>query len=806
MTETQSQSESRFVFTDWRVTTNAFLVLADGNGHNVARRFLVVRSGVTAQLPLHLTFAVAQYRQDVVLQLYRTATNFDYVDVGTHRCSAFLPPAVDPEVPVPTPESFGCGTLHTCDLGARSSSLGDHTLELQAGPLQTSRQPCGGDSIYLAGIIAVEGYWAEGPAYFVASSTSVSSGNGVLVGTATLQLITSTGTSSTQRIKVADLDGGGVVLPRQGPKLGVATSLPLQTMSSATADAVICEADDVTAFDMHHGIGNGQRRACVLAIDGGGTRECTTVDEYHSFCFDDIDCAGFTTIVRNVGTTASPLVVEEPLFLHDVDHSYRATDAAEAAALGGTATLFYAKRAEANRTCRFRVGDASGRVAVYLAQSFFTGAFAQVHVVDTAGNRLTRQECGRTKQFAAGVFGTESACDQYVLCDEVTVQAEATLEVSFSETLWQASCDKGVSAFATFSPAEATDALIIPQLTAADGFSVRSLIVPATSAARYNVNVFVIGADVAFLRVLQTAFECQSEECRRGPIIAIRAVSEQYVLSGAPTADLAVMGSCGGTETFANGVSGLSGQCALNFDCTDSPLQLNAGSSFTGIVAISVDAAALRATTRPFTTRSICSEFNAAVYARAVDAVEGVPVFPLSVTIDEMRPLLAVAAGQLNSDAASFVGDGSAGSLPITADRTVARVLTYGPRSDLRDMTIVRWNADDAAVRNGLAANAAFGCIGDSVTGTTTTCRVPVPARANFVRVRVAQTDFAANAVTVGFEATDSTAVQTRVCGAADSFLGLWPALGVRQVPRLCQHLSARDHGNYRQRRRLRAQ
>jgi hypothetical protein len=74
-----------------------------------------------------------------------------------------------------------------------------------------------------------------------------------------------------------------------------------------------------------------------------------------------------------------------------------------------------------------------------------------------------------------------------------------------------------------------------------------------------------------------------------------------------------------------------------------------------------------------------------------------------------------------------------------------------------------------------LHPNDTFACIVDNVFANVHKCIVPVPSGSNFIAVRVAQSDFLANSVTVRFLDESGAAVAEKPvteCGAASPFVG----------------------------------
>ena len=176
----------------------------------------------------------------------------------------------------------------------------------------------------------------------------------------------------------------------------------------------ICEADDVSSFDPHAGIGVGESAVCAITLsDGVSTRNCLSMEDFQIVCARTLECVGYTTRFVSVNglprTSPDAVFVEQPVLLHYRTPGFTPWSNVTAAQLHGLhptsgtldAMMYYAKSLPANRTCRYEVQE-RGDMSIYLQQSFFKSSFAQIFVTDPVLQRRRQvKECGDVATFAA---------------------------------------------------------------------------------------------------------------------------------------------------------------------------------------------------------------------------------------------------------------------------------------------------------------------------------------------------------------------------------------------------------------------
>jgi hypothetical protein len=457
------------------------------------------------------------------------------------------------------------------------------------------------------------------------------------------------------------------------------------------------------------------------------------------------------------------------------------------------------KPSEEQRACVATLAN-SGIVTVLVQQtSLAANTFAVFN-----GEALVAQ-CGGSWPFAGGAFGRTSACDVWMVCYEGRTLARDTLRVVVSATTTGGGCESGAVGVVFSTVFDSNDATRAPEPALPALLTVRALrhAFPHRAFIRNSrrafVHVFVLRAQQVVLAVAQTGFDCartQGGSCTGGSAVEL-AVGSTVLLT------------CGGASPFLGGVAGASDQCLRprfcgmpaslpsgstgtaptvtptssnssngeddwsDFFTDDGPFVASSGAlanssalaadGFTGWIRLNVDIASIRSAS------SLCPHFAATIFASpAVAPGDGFSGFVLRAGGGAFALVAAPADGSL----AGIASRGWADAFPLSA---LASTLNPDDARRLLVVNISTYADRVAAAGDGITS---FACIMDWISGDAGTCTVAVPAGANFVEIRVAQTAFApesGNKVAVlQFGRMSVThPVEKVVCGSSLGFSGL---------------------------------
>jgi uncharacterized membrane protein YgcG len=795
-----------------------------------AKRFLRSRT-VPSATNYHLSWRVANYRTDTQLSLYRTLeqTAHATVAVGGTECAELERFGLPGSKPAVRPPPV-CGAAALCDLARPDHHVGEHIFGITAAPPYSAAAQCNSPSSF-AGVVAIDGTFADVASYFIVQLNDQSAGNfpsETMVANGQLQDPGATypatvafrgyqayaaGVSLT-RLRRAEADRTRPIplAPQitttvtEDPavsSLATGETVVLPPLIPGTASATLCELRDITAYTLRHSaIGIGSTAACQVTVDGA-RRACKTLDEYQRACDELPGCTGFTA--RLVAPVDEPLSAqiqfnEEGITLFTDHPGYRALTAAQMSEFGATTrgVIFYERVVREARRCSFPTQDAAS-VAIFVAQTSYSTSYVQVYLKPfaTSGTRVLVKQCGGIQSFDAtatesgtsSYFGADEDCGTYALCYESPLlEPGMVIEVEAASTVSQASCPYSLSVLAEAhaSPVcpfnRTVDDLFGNQLyipVDVSSFTGRDLYVAPTSQDSVQITVYVHNASLATLRVLQTAYSCHEE----GRPCTAPSVLFGYRPLGSTAAVLAA--TCGGSEPFANG-EGLSGQCELGYDCSANVTVFPG--VFTGLLTVTVDSTFIGAVAQTFTLPDSCTSFTATVYASSGNnastlEVAGVPVFPLGAA-GESLPLLAfdssepAVSGYSATEFARFILVGNAtGTEAEVAVPSATELFEFGDVSRVLAGHYVDWSLlPDRRTTMGqtMFPNVSFFCIADTVTAAQHTCYVPIPTESNYASVEVAQSDFAGNTIAVDFLDADGVPVTdlSTTCGAQYGFLG----------------------------------
>lgn len=691
-----------------------------------------------------------------------------------------------------------CGALTGCTL-SNSTVQSRQTLKIS----WTSTSVSCNEPVTLSGVLGVDRSF-EGALYFYTSNLSE--------------------TSATLPDRSAFLPPATIFLAGIGATV---RSVPLLRFSAPAGSGFArlggsvrnsgCDVHDAKSYDViRNAIGVGATMSCEVSVVGGGVVACQSIIDFHRACDNRIDCLGFTTVRRGD--------VEEPRALHQAGGYVTATPSALAAAFADgsslASALFYQKQQPAARTCTFRV-ESRGAVSLFLSQSGLDSSFAQVYLTRPGERRMRLQQCGGASSFDATdatgsrVFSSSSgACDQYLLCYETAeVEAGSVVEVEAAQSLEAKACASALSVFATWNENATTDAGVQrtavyrastatpPAFQNRTGQLRRPLALPATAAPSVRISLIVWDAWDFGVGVRQNLYECGNGRPCVAPAVTFGLV--------AASGDVPRM-ACGGNLPFS-GRPGLSAQCDTEFDCgADDRIVLSSGSTsrgFTGFVYIDVDTAFLSTDTSTFDLPTSCTAFDGAIYL-ARDTVFS-PSLQVNYSIGTTRfqirrgevPLFPLVNGPATSPALVTLPEDFVNALPsrfsiealqglfvllfangLPDNHTVfdaAPLFKFGRQGNRREAYHVKWpfvgfSSAVVAQHQRMHSNVTLACLIDSVTAAEQSCLVPAPSSANYLKVTVAQTDFAANVLRVEFLDMNGAPIEamTKRCGAQFGFNG----------------------------------
>jgi hypothetical protein len=716
------------------------------------KRFMVPGASSNAGEPLQLGWRVQAYRMDTVVQLFHTTALFDYVDVADQRCDSFMDPSGTSTLTTPT-SAFTCRSAHTCFF-TREAWAESHIISFRAGPRH--RSPTCDPRVLVFGQLAIMGAFADGALYFAASRT-------VVANPVARQL--------RQDTVMTFLASNNSLFESPLFEYSVNTSGDANATLTTAIPGATCYITDVASYDIRNGFGVGEAAICQLAVDGGGVSSCSTMEDYHIACSRTVDCVGYSTrLVSDDGDKATNVggsFREVPLQLHFRTHGYIALAKLGPLATFGVNTsgvVFYEKVRPESRRCDFTV-RAPGIATVWIAQTIMASNFVQVSAKSASGDFELVAECGRLKPFAvsnangAPVFGQDGLCGTFYPCHVRNVSQGTQLRVELGTLSRQRDCNYSGVAYVELLPTtiassggENSTTLEAANVT---GLEDRSLYLQTATGESTSLRLFLFNASLGVLRVVQTAFSCSDRSCTGAAPIRI---SSATMSDSGELVSATPLGECGGAKQFPAG-PGLSGQCALAYDCTHGFMDFKT-MPFTGVVTLDIDAKFLRAATNNYTLSSYCTAFNANFFGGRNTSASWVPTFPL-LTDESTSTALIVRGSSTDELLASLASQ----ALPLV------KLFTFGPFGEQREALYANWTAIDIP---SLPANATFACIADFVSAAEHRCFVPVPTNATYVTVRVSQSDFAANSIRVRFLDASGIADEdkTVTCGGSRGFRG----------------------------------
>ena len=514
-------------------------------------------------------------------------------------------------------------------------------------------------------------------------------------------------------------------------------------------------------------------------------------------CASDSRCVGYTVRADN-----TPLCL---LYAgHGFDPSTEAT------------RWLHLKPPTETRTCSAIVGGNStanpsnassssgGTIDVFVRQTYLSESAVSVFV----DNNLVKQ-CGGRRPFAGGYLGHSSACGLWYLCYSADVAAGTMISVRAEATMAAGDCDSAVGIVfnMSFHPVHATPAPGPPLVPI--NLTVQSLRqsfpnrVYLRVLSRRFVSVFVINSARVVMSVVQTGYSCDIRSCI-SPSIVVGTVFPNGT-------SIATLQACGGSLPFVLNQSGRSDQCSSTMLCglpayltnqsegewqmyqqgpagpsdmsssavdsaafTDgshawegqTAAESNAlagGSFFSGWVRISLDMPSIRSGS------SLCPIFEGALHASSqVNDTEssfiGISGFALHVAPGQFQVLLSPLAGTSLQQIALLVGGATEKELvPLSA---VSQVLSP---TDPRDAYLLVSIGNRSSA---LTVNASLACVMDWISTDSASCTIPVPAGANFMTLKVAQTNFASATMTVEFRDEFAVTRRTVICGGKYGFAG----------------------------------
>ena len=414
------------------------------------------------------------------------------------------------------------------------------------------------------------------------------------------------------------------------------------------------------------------------------------------------------------------------------------------------------------RTCSIIAAN-SGTITVLLRQTSFASSIAVVLIGDAVA-----AQCGGLKPFAGGLFGRSSACGLWMPCYVGRVHVNDTIRVVASAAMTAGGCDGSVGVLFDII-FDAVDQTRPPEPRIPSQLSMTNLRLTFSHslfikiARRSFLRVLAYNVERLLLDVAQTGYDCTMTPagfCTR-PAVQLLAGSS-------------VIQQCGGTSPFLLNVTGASDQCTQPrfcgmpvfvgtntsnrsltggssssgslFQSPDSSLFVDGSSAaggvldsrpasgYVGWLQLSVDIAGIRYAS------SLCPYFAAKLFASSsVGNSSNISGFVLHSGSGGRFAVLA--ASRIGSDIVNFTKKAipNAVALPmigeIFGNDDVRFVFLVNTSSYLEDLTQAK-----------VATNASFACVMDWISEDSGSCVIPIPVGANFVTIRVAQTNFAPTA------------------------------------------------------------
>ncbi len=607
--------------------------------------------------------------------------------------------------------------------------------ELRVAALSLSNPSCPESTILAAVVVQSDMPFATAPIYRIAA-----------FGTHGLRSVTVVNKGTTQAVNLSL-----TVPPNE-------TEMPTLTGTAGGTSSVHCSIADVKTFD---------REEVDITTDLGlrFSSKCDTAfptgADLQAWCSTDERCMGLTTTA-----SGRPLCHLR---------SGQSTDPHR----GLAGRWLMTKPVASARSCDVLILK-SGIVTVLIRQT----SLASSKMVVQNGDGVVAV-CGGSDPFAGGLFGRSSACGTWIVCYEGHAAANDSMKVVASSATAAGGCDEGsvgVIFSVNFDLSTVTRApepripLNLSLQNLRDTFQHR---LSVSNERRSFLNVFVRNAEQILLVVAQTGFDCtrtRQGTCSR-PGLQLKLGST-------------VVQECGGSKPFLSTISGASDQCRLaricampttitvtnstatfststvtgSEDIPDSASSLLeddypangvfssvAPQLFTGWVELSADISLIRSAS------SVCPYMAATLLVSSRNA---------SLT-SRSGFVLAMGKGEFMALAAPRIGTAAANSSSEMTDAV--------PLPELSQILVGRLlfliNTTNALVNVG-----SFACIMDWISSDTGVCNIPVPPGVNFVTIRVSQTNFKTNIMTMSQIGSTAETLEKVQCGAALGFSGQ-PAL-----------------------------
>ena len=744
-------------------TTQTFTVLATKQAAPVLayKRSLVVRSlADRGSVTLQVLRDKSRGSMLVHYQQGFTGSPFDFVVLGDARCDNVRVDtttclALNDCFPTPGHSYFADEKYGT------STSL--YNLPIVMGPSTLANPSCRASSIIAAAVVEGDMPFVTVPIYRYAQ---------FLEGTAVLPTsIGGSAVESSLNISVVEPSGAAVRSRFAIVRPFDETATPMFSRGGSISVAH-CSIPDVTSFERTE-VGSLVDLGTLYSPDCTYAAKTATGADLQAQCLADDHCLALTTtaggnplcLLRS-GRGLDPYREQEGRWL-------------------------MTKTKPQERTCSL-VASNSGTLKVLLRQTSLASSTAVVFI----GNAVVAQ-CGGLKTFAGGLFGRSSACDTWMACYIGHVRVSDVVSVVASAAMTAGGCDASVGVIfdVVFDAADQTrppEPRIPNSLSTSNlkhSFPHRLYI---NNARRSFVNIFAFNIHRIVLSVAQTGYDCT-----RSPQGYCSRPAVQVILGST------VAQKCGGSQAFLPNVSGSSDQCYQPRFCgmpitisgnlsnsqsgsedgsgIGTELQSAASSLFAdgssaasgilgtsggyaGWIQLSVEIATIRYSS------SLCQYFGATLFASSNHTSASANISGFVLHSGAGGNFAVLAAPRLGTVISNFTSTlSNAAPLP-----TIGAVLGM---DDMRSVWLVNVTSYLAAVEKWSAAvaNTSFACVMDWISGGMGSCVVSVPRGANFMTIRVAQTNFAPSANVMSVVQLDGSAsvLTTASCGGTKGFAGL---------------------------------
>jgi hypothetical protein len=561
-----------------------------------------------------------------------------------------------------------------------------------------------------------------------------------------------------------------IITPRADPSSGI--------VDVTFGRSIACSVSDTRSYEATVGAGIGQEIPCYSASTATA---CVTVTDFHRACSATADCAGYTTELIDANGIAREIGVSLHRSVAEGTPAYRPSTT-------GRRLMYHAKQSEASRTCYLTAQELGSSMQVYLAHTALATNVIDVFLTNaTTGSRRLVRRCGGAYPFAARsantgrqLYGRSGRCSTLELCVELaSLDAGSLIEVVAPVGMGPGTCSAPLLTVASVSRAPITDDpetgptpeaplavdvpplfddLVLPKLALSDKLS--------ASRSTQELRIYVSNALAVGLKVNQNAYACSGDSC--GTVSAITMRIDNRVVS-----------ECGANASFSRR-AGRTGRCDLAYDCGYPYVNVTsaAGLPFSGFVSVTVNVSwilsqpAGGATTADCTAETFLGrlfvipmsfnsvggnkgEFNSSNAVR--------DTFPLAPLQDVARDSRVTTADRLTvvlphsavSRIPNELLDAQVGFLPSAFHQSFASLAPT-------NVSVGMGQAIEA-----LGPNVTFACSADTIFDTFS-CRIPTPLTSQRVAVRVQQTDFSVNKITVAFvDAAGNRVGAVTTCGGS---------------------------------------